>query len=390
MKRLLQGIAILSALLACACGKAPLSLRMARSEMQRNPSAAQLDGMDGRLKWNYTTGLELKAILDADPSALSYVDAWYDAVISEDGRIGGGYKQSNFNLDHICPARTLFALYDLTGKEKYSAAIDSAYIQICNQPRTEAGAFWHKKVYPGQVWLDGLYMAEPFYAEYNSRRIRGWMESGINFDDIALQFITAYQKTYDPATGLNRHAWDETRSMFWADPETGQSQHAWGRAMGWYTMALAEVLDFFPREDSPYGELLGILTGILETLPRYADPETGMWYQVLDCPGREGNYTEATCSAMFSYVYLKAVKNGWLPASWKDYAIQTYRSLVRTFIREESDGTVSLVRCCAVAGLGGKDRRSGDYDYYIHEKITENDPKGVGPFIWASLIAESM
>ena len=413
----LCGTAILLALsavfLITACtAQKPYSVRMVESEMKRCPTAADLDGMAGKLKWNYTTGLELLSFLDAAyPSArskgpvrvpqgepgtgiaspkagvLEYVDAWYDAIIREDGSVGANYKKSNYSLDHVCPARTLFKLYELTGKEKYRACMDSIYIQVGSQPRTEAGAFWHKKIYPFQVWLDGLYMGEPFYAEYSATRLNSTHEKYVNFDDIADQFRISYSKCYDYATGLLRHAWDETGSMFWSDPYTGQSAHSWGRAMGWYAMALVDVLDWMPEDHPARPDMLGILHSILETLPRYADKKTGMWYQVLDCPGREGNYIESTCSAMFAYTYLKAVEKGYEP-QYEKYAKRLYRSLVKTFIREETDGSITLTQCCAVAGLGGKENRSGDYDYYIHEKITENDPKGVGPFIWASLIYE--
>ena len=398
------------------CTRQPLSQRMVESEMKRCPEAADLDGMGGKLKWNYTTGLELLSFLDvayptarskgpvsdpqgadctgiASPKAnahnavLEYVDAWYDAIIREDGSVGANYKKSNYSLDHVCPARTLFKLYELTGKQKYRACMDSIYAQVCSQPRTEAGAFWHKKIYPYQVWLDGLYMGSPFYAQYSATLLNSTHEKYVNFDDIADQFRVAYSKCYDYSTGLLRHAWDETGSMFWADPYTGRSAHSWGRAMGWYVMALVDVLDWMPEDHPARPDMLGMLHSILETLPKYADEKTGMWYQVLDCPGREGNYIESTCSAMFTYAYLKAVEKGYEP-QYAKYAKRLYRNLVKTFIREEADGTITLTQCCAVAGLGGKENRSGDYEYYIHEKITENDPKGVGPFIWASLIYE--
>ena len=384
MKRFLLIVAALCLLVSCR--QEPLSRRMMESEMGRCPTAAELDGMAGRLKWNYTTGLELLSFLDASDESLEYVDSWYDAIIREDGSVGANYKLGNYSLDHVCPARTLFKLYELTGREKYRAAMDSIYRQIKLQPRTEAGAFWHKKIYPYQVWLDGLYMGEPFYAEYSAKYLND-SEISTNFDDIALQFRVAYDKCYDPATGLLRHAWDESRSMFWANPETGQSDHAWGRALGWYMMALVDVLDWVPENHPAGTELKNILCTLLDKLQEYDDPATGMWYQVLDCPGREGNYIESTCSAMFTYAYLKAADKGYAP-QYKQYARKLYRKLVKTFIREEKDGSITLTECCAVAGLGGKENRRGDYEYYINEKKCENDPKGVGPFIWASLIYE--
>ena len=376
----MKRIALLAALLLAACAPktdlktGPMSVRMVRSEIKRAPEATYLDGQGGNYKWNYTTGLELRSFLAVSrtydiPEFDAYVRAWYDGVLDEGGEIGGKYDLNKFNLDHICPARTLIGLY---------------HRQLKNQPRTEAGAFWHKQAYPYQVWLDGLYMAEPFYAVYANIT----HEDAI-FDDVVTQFKVAAEKTYDPATGLYRHAWDESKQMFWADPVTGQSAHCWGRALGWYTMALVEVLPFFPENHPGKAELQGILEGILATLPKYADPETGMWYQVLDCPGREGNYLEATCSAMFTYAYLRSAREGYaVPASVDPKAL--YEALVKKFIREDKDGTLNLTDCCAVAGLGGKENRSGTFEYYINEKIIENDPKGVGPFIWASLEYEKL
>ena len=389
----MKRIAFLAALaLLAACSpkpEEPLSVRMVRSEIQRAPEATYLDNQGGNYKWTYTVGLELRSFLAVSraydiPEFDAYVRAWYDGVIDEDGRIGGKYQLENYNLDLICPARTLLSLYQATPDKRYSEAIETAREQLRGQPRTEAGAFWHKQVYPYQVWLDGLYMAEPFYAVYAHI-----IHEDEDFDDIATQFKVAAEKTYDPATGLYRHAWDESRQMFWADPVTGQSAHCWGRALGWYTMALVEVLPFFPEDHPGKAELQGILEGILATLPKYADPETGMWYQVLDSPGREGNYLEATCSAMFTFAYLRAAREGYaVPDSVDPKAL--YEQLVAKFIREDADGTLNLTDCCAVAGLGGKENRSGTFDYYVNEKIIENDPKGVGPFIWASLEYEKL
>ena len=389
---MMRRIALLAVLLLAACtpkSKESMSVRMVRSEIKRAPEATYLDNQGGKYKWNYTTGLELRSFEAVSraydiPEFDAYVRAWYDGILDPFGMIQGKYEMEKFNLDHICPARTLLALYTVTPDQRYALAIGQAREQLKRQPRTEAGAFWHKQVYPGQVWLDGLYMAEPFYAVYAniSRETE-------DFDDIALQFRVAAEKTFDPATGLYRHGWDETRSMAWADPVTGQSAHCWGRALGWYTMALVEVLPFFPETHPGKAELQGILEGILATLPKYADPETGMWYQVLDSPGREGNYLESTCSAMFTYAYLRSAREGYkIPASVDPKAL--YEKLVKKFIREDRDGTLNLTDCCAVAGLGGKENRSGTFDYYVNEKIIENDPKGVGPFIWASLEYEKL
>lgn len=382
MKRLVSVIYLLA--LAACTAKAPLSVEVVRSEMARCPEATYIDGQEGKLKWNYTTGLELKALLDAAPvEAFDYVDAWYDAIIDSAGVIYK-YKKSNFSTDHICPGRTLFQLYDITGKEKYRAAMDSLYSQILDQPRTPEGGFWHKKIYPDQMWLDGLYMAQPFYAEYTARYVTDSLQREANFSDIALQFQTVFDHTLDPETGLLRHAWDSSHSMFWCNPETGQSDHAWGRAMGWYVMALVDVIEILPAGEQK-DALVRILNTCFNTIPLFADHTTGMWYQVLDRPYSEGNYLEATASAMFVYAMLKGTRLGVLEGISPQDARARYEEMVETFVRTGEDGLVNLDNCCEVAGLGGKDNRRGDYDYYINEPVRSNDPKGIGPLIWASL-----
>ena len=374
------------ALTACTV-KAPLSVEVVRSEMVRCPEATFIDGQEGNLKWNYTTGLELKAMLDAAPQeALDYVDAWYDAIIGEDGVIYK-YKKSNYSLDHICPGRTLFELYDLTGKAKYKAAMDTLYSQLQSQPRTPEGGFWHKAVYPEQMWLDGLYMAQPFYAEYTARFVSDSLQQQANYEDIAHQFQTVYDYTYDPVTGLLRHAWDSSHSMFWCNPETGQSAHAWGRAMGWYLMALVDVIELLPAGEEQ-DALVRIFGSCFQALPLFADRKTGMWYQVLDRPYAEGNYLEATASAMIVYAWLKGCRLGIIGN--REGAVQAFDSLLKTFVRVDEDGLVNLDQCCEVAGLGGKNNRRGDYDYYINEPVRSNDPKGMGPLIWAALEYERL
>lgn len=358
--------------------------------MQRNPDATYLDGREGQRKWNYTTGLELKSFLDAAkryelPEVVEYVRAWADTMATEKGEIYS-YKKSNYNVDHICPARIYFDLHDMYGDQdkRYRRVTRKVREQLDSHPRTQSGEFWHKQVYPNQVWLDGFYMALPFYAEYTKRYAPKEQRDSL-FADIAHQFTAGAKNTYDPATGLFRHAWDESRSMFWCDPETGLSEHAWGRATGWYAIALVEVLDYMPKDHPGHQELVDQLNYMLEVLPKWADPQTGMWYQVLDCPDREGNYQEATCSIMFTYAFLKGLRRGYIDRSHEDYILGLYPKFIDRFIRENADGTISMTDCCAVGGLGGKQMRKGDFDYYLSEPIIENDCKGVGPFIWASL-----
>lgn len=394
MKRLLIAVAVLG-MAACSSGSgalydSPVSLavRMAESEIARNPSPAMLDGIPaGKVKWNYTTGLELLAIRDAGeawnrPDFIAYADRYYDTIVQADGSVLT-YSRAKYNLDHICPGRALFSLYNRTGEQRYAQVLDTLYAQLRAQPRNFDGGFWHKAVYPHQMWLDGLYMAEPFYAEYAMTHLTGAaLDDAVA--DIVNQFVTVGKHTWDPATGLYRHAYDDSREMFWCDSISGQSAHAWCRAMGWYAMAIVETMQYLGKSDATR-PMQAILERIYDVLPKYADPQTGMWYQVLDQPGREGNYLESTGSVMFVYAQLKAVRLGYLPEEMREEALHRYEQFVDRFIRENADGTISMTDCCAVAGLGGKQRRSGTFEYYISEPVIENDCKGVGPFIWASL-----
>lgn len=376
-------------LAACTDREESLLVRTVESELQRCPTAADLDGQQGRLKWNYTTGLELKAFLDCSDEkglqhTLAYVEDWYDAIIDSTGAIGGGYKESNYSLDHICPGWALLQLVRISPKDKYFKAIEQLHRQLLDQPRNAEGGFWHKQIYPDQMWLDGLYMAMPFYAEFTRDYAPEDLRTS-HYDDIVRQFSLAFHNCYDPATGLLRHAWDASHRMFWCDPQTGLSAHAWGRALGWYCMALVEVIDIMEHDFRyPDQVLPGILSSVIASLLPYADPETGLWYQVLDCPGQEGNYLEATCNAMFAYSMLKGVRLGALEGVMdEEKACQIYHQMLDTFVTVDEAGLVVLHDCCAVAGLGGKMMRSGTYDYYINEAVVENDPKGMGPLIWA-------
>lgn len=392
MKKIFLAIFALCALISCD-KKTPMSVQMVDSQMSRCPEATYLDYAEGRLKWSYTPGLELKAFLDVyetygNQAIYDYVFDWYNQIVNEDGTIKT-YSVEKYNVDLICPGRSLFYFYDKTGDEKFRKAIELLKSQLDAHPRTEAGAFWHKLIYPHQVWLDGVYMASPFYTEYAVRYLEGEEQTKV-FDEVITEFEVAAKYTFDPETKLYRHAWDESKSMFWCNPETGQSQHCWGRALGWYVIAAVDVLDYLPEDYAGREKLISLLQTILAELPKWADKESGVWYQVLDQPGREGNYLEATCSAMFSYTYLKAVRLGYIDESYSQYALDLYQDVVDTFISTDDQGRISLEQCCSVGGLGGSNNRMGDYAYYLSEPIRPNDSKGVGPFIWASLEIEQL
>ncbi len=362
------------------------AVRIAQSEIRHNPELWMADFLT-KPKWDYTQGLIAKAMLETylvtgDTTYLAYVEAFADFFIQEDGSIRT-YDLSKYNLDRVNGGNFLYLLDSIAPQPRYQAAIRLLRSQLATQPRTSEGGFWHKQIYPSQMWLDGLYMAEPFYAHYAL-----WdstADTDAIFDDVVLQFSVVDKHTLNPATGLNYHGWDESRAQAWADSLTGCSPHTWGRAEGWYVMAICDVLDYLPQDHAGRARLIAILNRVCNALLPYQDPATGMWYQVPDLPEAEDNYTESTCSAMFCYALAKGARMGYLPAEYRTIAARAFDGLWKNAVVANEDGTLSLTRCCAVAGLGGTPYRSGTYDYYIHEKIRDNDPKGIGPLILAAL-----
>jgi unsaturated rhamnogalacturonyl hydrolase len=368
--------------------KQPWSVRMTESEMVRCPESWQLD-FQPALKWDYCHGLELQAMLDVydaygDQKIFDYALAYADTMITDNGSIKT-YKLHEYNIDRVNSGKFLFRIYEQTKERKYSKALDLLRSQLDTHPRNDDGGFWHKKIYPHQMWLDGIYMASPFYAEYAYRHNRVG-----DYADILNQFITVARHTYDPSNGLYRHACDVSRTERWADPVTGQSAHSWGRAMGWYAMALVDVLEFVPKHEAGRDSVMNILNNVAYQIKRLQDKKTGLWYQVLDKSGEEGNYLESSCSSMFVYALYKGVRLGLIDPSYLEVANKGYKGILKNFIEVDGDGLVSITKACAVAGLGGKDYRMGDYNYYINEKIRANDAKAVGPFIMASLEYERL
>lgn len=351
--------------------------------MIRCPESWQLD-FQPSLKWDYCHGLELQAMLDVydaygDKKIYDYAYAYADTMIQADGSIKT-YKLSEYNIDRLNSGKFLFRIFEQSKEEKFQKAIDLLRSQLDTHPRNADGGFWHKKIYPNQMWLDGLYMGAPFYAEYAFRNSRPQ-----DYKDVVNQFITVARHTYDPKNGLYRHACDVSKKERWSDPVTGQSAHSWGRAMGWYAMAFVDALDFIPKHEAGRDSMLVILNNIATQVKKIQDPKTGLWYQVLDRSGDKGNYLESSCSTMFVYTLFKAVRMGYIDPSYLEVAIKGYKGILNNFIEVDKNGLVSITKACAVAGLGGKNYRSGDYNYYINETIRSNDPKAVGPFIMASL-----
>lgn len=363
------------------------SERMLLSEINRFPEAWMLD-YNKSPKWSYPTAIVLEGAerlykKTGNKEYYNYIARFGDTMVKEDGTIVS-YDLSKYNIDMLNCGNVLIYLYQQEKKEKYLKALQTLRSQIDGQPRTSEGGFWHKKIYPNQMWLDGLYMGEPFYTNYTHEFSKG-TDAEKAYDDIIKQFDLIQKHLLDKKTGLLYHAWDESKEQAWANKETGLSPNFWSRAMGWYGMAMVDVLDYFPQNHSGRAKLLAYLKSYTDAVIKVQDKETGLWYQVLDKGGEKGNYLEATGSSMFVYTIIKSVNKGYLPKSYTTYAKKGYDGIINNLITVDENGLVSLNKCCAVAGLGGTPYRSGSYEYYVTEEIRSNDSKGTGPFILASL-----
>lgn len=359
-----------------------LAEQVAQSEMKHHPELWTCDGAQ-KPKWEYTPTLMARAFVElytatGDTTYLAQAQRFADQFIGEDGTILT-YKKSLYNMDRIQGGNFLILLNAINPQPQYAIAIETLRDQLREQPRTEEGGFWHKQVYEHQMWLDGLFTGTTFYARY-----AGWKPEPEAWSDIANQFVVVDQHTRK-ANGLNHHGWDESRQMAWADSLTGCSAETWGRAEGWYVMALCDVLELMPADQPDRGELIAILSRVMEALLTVQDQDTHLWYQVPDKGEQEGNYLESTCSAMYAYAMAKGVNIGVLPDTYRDEAKRVIEGLKSNKLLMNDDGTLSLIDCCAVAGLGGNPFRDGSFDYYIHERICDNDPKGVAPLILACI-----
>ena len=356
--------------------------KMALTLMKRHPEAYMIDDSKAP-KWDYVHGLVLHAIEELnkknpDPRYPAYIKGYVDALVQNDGTIKT-YELDNYNIDMVVAGRLLFNIYDTTKEEKYLKAMQLLRKQLTEQPRTNSGGFWHKKIYPNQMWLDGLYMGEPFYAQYTVT-----FENGKSLDDVAKQFEQIQLHATDPKTGLLYHGWDESKAMPWANKETGNSPNFWSRALGWYAMALVDALDYFPKDHPKQKELVKYLNDVSSALAKYQD-KSGLWYQVTDKGNAAGNYLEASGSSMFAYAFAKGANKGYLPEKYKKLANKAFDGLTKQLMKVDVDGGITLTQACQVAGLGGKPYRDGSYEYYVNERKKDNDPKATGPFILAAL-----
>ena len=375
---------------------------MTYSEMKRTPKSYLLD-FASKPRWNYAVGIELEGLLDTyrvhgDDSILNYLHTYRQKMIDERGDVVG-YDYNAFNLDNVRPAKFILRMQQYGAKKGEKIALKTFMKQLLNQPRTREGVFWHKAIYANQVWLDGIFMGLPFYCDYavkncSPRKARRILDDAVN------QMMQTDRRTYDEKTGLWKHAWDETHKQFWANPHTGQSRHTWARALGWYVMAMTECLDVMPDDYPRKAEVVALLQKVMKAVVQYQDKKSGVWYDVLDVESPK-NYLESTASCMFAYVLLKGSRMGWLDTDFNEAGKRAYEGILKRFIRVNEDRTITLTDCCRVSGLGpgkgpfvpaGKEnyKRDGSFDYYMSEPIRDNDAKGIGPFIWASLEMERL
>ena len=388
IQRLIILLALLNAFSNFAFAQKDLPLSQRLSDTLMNRIWLEDDGTPVGIPrvWTYEQGVQLKAVeqvwyATGDPKYFNFIkrgmDFWYD----KDGNLK--YDADEYNIDHVTPGRAILTLFRVTNDEKYKKSLQLIRSQLITHPRTKEGGFWHKKIYPFQMWLDGLYMGEPFYAEYSL------VFNEDNWNDIANQFVWMENRARDKKTGLLYHGWDESKEQKWANKETGLSPHVWGRAMGWYAMALADVLDTFPKNNPRRAELVAILGRAAEAIAKYQDKD-GLWWDIIDLPERPKNYHESSCAAMFVYAIAKGVRQGNLPGKYLQTANKGWTGIKKEFIKERTDGTLDWEGTVSVSGLGGNPYRDGSFEYYMSEKLRTNDAKGLGPAVMAAIEMESL
>lgn len=391
--RSLVWLIVLAGMVSSVCFAAPA---VEKPWSQRAANAAIARWPDGRLVppdahwvWNYELGTLLEGVdatwlNTADARYYNYIKKSVDQFVNADGSMPT-YKVEENQLDSILLGRQLLLLYGVTQDKRYATAATTLYQQLVHQPRTASGGFWHKQKYPNQMWLDGLYMAEPFYAEYAVT-----FHHPEAFADIAHQFALMDEHARDAKTGLLYHGWDESKQERWANKQTGLSQEFWARAIGWHMMALVDTLSYYPEGDPGRKQLIALLEKDAAAVARFQDSKTGLWYQVMDKGAAKGNYFESSAACMFVYSLAKGVRQGYLPQSYLANADRGYKGILSHFIQTGPGDDVSLTSTVKGAGLGGDPYRDGTYAYYIGEKVATNDSKGVGAFLLASTEMENV
>ena len=374
-------------LVQVASAQVPVSQQLAQTAISNWPDSF-LIGNDKAAKWRYDQGVILKGVeqvwkLSGEGRWYEYIRKSMDFYVNNEGDIRG-YKDTEYNIDHINNGKLLLLLYRVTEQAKYKKAADRLRTQLKTHPRTSEGGFWHKQIYPSQMWLDGLYMAQPFYAEYAKL-----FHDDSAFNDIARQFIVMEKNARDPQTGFLYHGYDESRTQQWADKTTGRSPHVWGRAAGWFGMALVDVLDFFPAEHPQRAELVNILKRFAAMATALQDKKSGVWYDIPNLPRRAGNYKEASASCMFVYTLAKAARLGYIDETYKKAAKKGFKGIEKEFLKKE-DGRLNLHGTVSVSGLGGQPYRDGSFEYYMSEPVVVNDPKGLGAAILCAAEIEKL
>jgi len=389
MKRMIPSICVCLFLASNAFSQRTDAINMASTVFHLYPDSMVTKGSPRPANWNYEIGVTMMGIWGlwektGDSVYIKYVKKIIDHFVTADGDIRT-YDLTDYNADHILTGRLVLRLYDAYKDPKYKKAADLLRKQIDWQPRNRAGGFWHKLKYPAQMWLDGLYMIEPYYAEYTKRF--GNKEA---YADIVHEFVLMEQKARDPKSGLLYHGWDESRQQFWADKQTGLSQSFWSRAMGWYHVALVELLDVMDVSHPERKKLLEILNRLTIAIARVQDKSSGVWWLVTDKAGAEKNYLESSASAMFVYAMARAINNGYTDPSYRAVVQKGYAGLLKEFVVKDAEGLTHFTKAVAVGGLGGSPNRNGTYAYYMSEPVRTDDLKAIGPFMLAALEMESI
>jgi len=358
------------------------SERTALTILKTYPKASQIDGTK-KPKWDYKMALVLFAFEKLyqktnDKKYFNYIKEYADELIDAEGNITD-YNIKDYNIDCVNPGKLLFNLYDQTKDNRYKKVIEQLRDQIESQPRTASGGFWHKGIYPNQMWIDGLYMAEPFYTQYTVR-----YEKGKSLDDIAKQFELVQNHLVDQKTGLVYQAWDESKEIAWANPETGTSPTIWGRAIGWYMMALVETLDYYPKTNPNFKKLVGYLNQIAKSAVEHKSA-TGLWYQVADKPDLKDNYLESSCSAMIIYSLAKGADKGYLSSDYKKLAQKSFDTFIATFVKKDKNGEIVISNVSSSVGLGGKPFRDGTNQYYTNSKAKDNSSPALAAFLLSAI-----
>lgn len=356
------------------------SAKMANTVLSRSDSLIYY--VDRNPKWAYDVaflGMAVDRLGKTDNRYSKYMEDWVNYFVKPDGSVID-YRLIEYNLDRIFPGRNVITVYERHPEKKYKIALDNFIEQLKTHPKTNSGGYWHKKIYPYQMWLDGIFMASTYMAQYAKEfNAPEW------FDAACLQTKMIYEKTLDPSSGLLMHAWDESRSQKWCDHVTGQSHYPWSRATGWYILAIEDILEYLPEGHPDRPALIGILQKTCAALVKVRDPKSGLWFQVLNQGGRGGNYLEGSGSAMYTYAFARGAHKGYLDKKYLDIAEKSFDAMIKELITVNEKGDLTMHNICGGCGLGGDPYRDGSYEYYISEKRVDNDTKGVAAFILAAI-----